>query len=169
MIWLRVGLLAAAIGLVVLALTRTGAIATPSAAAPPPEPTRVPVPEPTARPTRVPLPTLGPQMIISRTSQETPAPRPTATPSAIPRVAIVDNGYAPAQMTIPSGTTILWVNTGGDGHDVVGRGPDGLWRSGPLAPGERYERGFWIAGTYDYVCTVHPEMHGQLIVATPTT
>jgi len=103
-------------------------------------------------------------MIISRTAQQTPTPRPSPTPGGQPRVGIVDYGYAPPQLTIRPGTTILWVNTGSEGHDVVGRGPGGDWRSGPLAPGEQYERGFFIAGTYDYVCTVHPEMRGSVVV-----
>ena len=59
---------------------------------------------------------------------------------------------------------IQWANTGGEGHDVTGQGPGGTWRSGPLAPGEQYQRTFFQAGTYDYVCTVHPEMRGRLLV-----
>jgi plastocyanin len=103
-------------------------------------------------------------MIISRTARETPTPGPSPTPSSVPRVAVIDNGYAPAQLTVVPGTSILWVNSGGDGHDVTGRGPDGAWRSGPLAPGDRYQRAFYIEGAYDYLCTVHPEMRGRVVV-----
>ena len=159
MIFVRFGLLVALLIVAILALTQR--TPTPVAAT---VPVATEVVLPTPAPTRVPLPTLGPPRIISRTAQETPTPRPTATPDAVPRVAVVDNGYAPASLTVHPGTTIMWANVGGDGHDVTGRGPDGTWRSGPLAPGERYQRTFWQAGTYDYVCTVHPEMRGQLLV-----
>jgi plastocyanin len=151
-IFVRVGVLVAAVVVIALAVTQQTAV-----------PASVPTVDPILEPTRVPLPTLV-RMITSRTTEETPTPGPTATPSSVPRVAVIDNGYAPAQFTIRAGTTVLWANQGGDGHDVTGRGPDGAWRSGPMAPGERYQRAFWIAGTYDYFCSVHPEMRGQLVV-----
>jgi plastocyanin len=162
-IWLRAGLLAVIAGLLVLALTQTSAPRAPqlsaaAAAAP------TPPPEPTRPPTRVPLPTLAPQMVVSRVSRDTPAPIATSTPSAEPQVGIVDNGFLPAQMRLRLGTTVLWVNGGSDGHDVTGTGPGGDWRSGTLAPMQRYERSFELAGTYDYVCTIHPEMRGRLVV-----
>ena len=153
MIWIRVAVVVVAAAIVALAVMQKSPPAQEVLAAPTP-----------AQPTRVPLPTLAPQMIISRTAQETPTPAPTPTRSAIPRVAVIDNGYAPAQLEIGSGTTVQWANLGGDGHDVTGRGPDGVWRSGPLAPGDRYQRTFYMSGTYDYVCTVHPEMRGQVVV-----
>lgn len=162
LIWLRVGLLAAIATVVVVALTQTAATPTPPAAAPPPpEPTIVPA---TLPPTRAPFPTLGPPMIISRSARETPTPGPSPTPSSMPRVAVIDNGYAPSVVSVASGTTVLWVNSGGDGHDVTGGGPDGAWRSGPLAPGDHYQRAFYSEGAYDYVCTVHPEMRGRVVV-----
>jgi plastocyanin len=151
--------LAAIATLVILALSQTAATPAPTPSQPTPlPPTLIP------QATRVPLPTLGPPMVISRTARETPTPGPSPTPSSVPRVAVIDNGYAPSVVTVGSGTTVLWVNSGGDGHDVTGRGPDGAWRSGPLAPGDRYQRAFYMDGAYDYVCTVHPEMRGRVVV-----
>ena len=153
MIWLRLGLLALISVIVLLALSQT-------AAAPPPPP-EVPTQPPA---TRVPLPTPPPQMIISRITRETPLPRPTATPHAVPQVDLVDNGYLPAQMLVRPGTTIVWTNTGSDAHDVTGNGPGGAWRSGPLAPSDRYQRPFALVGTYDFACSIHPEMRGRIVV-----
>jgi plastocyanin len=79
-------------------------------------------------------------------------------------VDVVDYGFAPAQLTIHVGTTVTFVNAGGDGHDVTGSGPGGDWRSGPLMPAERYTRVFDLPGTYAYVCTIHPEMRGSVVV-----
>jgi len=163
-IWIRATLLAVVSGVVVLALTQTAA--TPPLQPPPSEmsPTQSLAPTGAPTPTRVPLPTAPPQMIISRLARETPMPRPTAIPSGQPRVSVVDNGYLPSQMIVQAGTGVLWVNGGSDGHDVTGNGPGGIWRSGPLAPAERYERAFSLAGTYDYACSIHPEMRGRLVV-----
>jgi plastocyanin len=156
-IWVRAGLLALVVGVAVLALTQARSVPSDSTPA-------VAAVEPTPPLTRVPLPTAPPQMVISRAARETPAPRATPTPSPEPGVALVDNGYLPAQLTVRVGSNVTWLNTGSDGHDVTGNGPGGAWRSGPLAPAERYQRQFALVGTYEYACTVHPEMRGRLVV-----
>jgi len=153
MIWLRLGILALISVVILLSLSQT-------AAAPPPPP-EVPTPPPA---TRVPLPTAQPQMIISRIARETPLPRPTATPPALPQIDLVDNGYLPAQLLVQPGTTVVWTNSGGDAHDVTGNGPGGAWRSGSLAPSDRYQRPFALVGTYDFACSIHPEMRGRIVV-----
>jgi plastocyanin len=70
-------------------------------------------------------------------------------------------------LSLHVGTSVTWVNTGSDGHDVTGTGPGGAWHSGPLAPSERYERSFALPGTYDFVCSIHPEMRGRVVVVQP--
>ena len=155
MIWFRAALVALVVGLAVVALTQTAAR---------PAPVETPTVEPTPRPTRVPLPTLAPEVVISRISRATPEPPPHIVPSGSPQVEIVDYGFSPNQMVIPLGSTVTFVNDGNDGHDVTGTGPGGDWRSGPLAPSERYSRQFALSGTYTYVCTIHPEMRGRILV-----
>ena len=169
--WVRLGLLALVLGVVAVALTQTAAAPAPVApevAAPEPRPTEPPdpppAPEPTPRPTRIPLPTAPPQMIISRLARETPLPRPTATPSTQPRVGIVDSAYLPAELTVGAGARVTWTNTGSEGHDVVGGGPGGSWGSSTLAPMESYARQFVLPGTFEYRCSVHPEMRGRIVV-----
>jgi hypothetical protein len=165
--WLRGGLLAAVIGMGLLALTQARQVAPPQATAAIPtelaEPVE-PLVEPTPRPTRVPLPTAPPQVIISRIARETPIPRPTATPYSEPRVDLVDNGYQPSELVVKVGASVLWFNAGHDGHDVTGRGPDGPWRSGLLGPADRYQRPFMQPGNYDFMCSLHPEMRGRIVV-----
>lgn len=159
MIWLRVALIAVAATIVVVALTQTKAKPVAEAS-----PTMEPTALPTAAPTRVPLPTLAPQAVISRISRETPVPTAPPAAPAQPLVEVVDYGYSPAQLTIHLGESVLFVNDGNDGHDVTGTGPGGDWRSGPLAPSERYSRPFELEGAYTYVCTFHPEMRGRITV-----
>jgi plastocyanin len=154
-IWFRAALLALAVGLVVVALAETRGVPAQTAAA---------TPAPTERPTRVPLPTLAPEAIVSRISRDTPQPLPRATQPAQPQVDVVDYGFSPGQLMVHVGATVTFVNQGSDGHDVTGGGPGGDWRSGPLAPGERYSRQFGLPGTYAYVCTIHPEMRGSVVV-----
>jgi len=154
MIWFRAILLAVVIGIAVVALSQSAAKPTPAI-------------EPTPRPTRVPLPTLAPETIISHISHATPEPpRQTSNPG-LPEVQVVDYGFSPGQLTVKLGTTVTFANGGNDGHDVTGTGPGGEWRSGPLAPSERYSRQFNLVGTYSYVCTIHPEMRGSIVVVQP--
>lgn len=151
MIFFRAAILAVVVGLAVLALTRSTTLTQPASG-------------PTPAPARVPLPTLVPQAIVSRISRETPAPPPRGAPPAQPQVEVIDYGFSPQQISVQPGASITWTNDGSDGHDVTGGGPGGEWRSGPLAPSERYTRQFDLPGTFEYVCTIHPEMRGKVIV-----
>jgi plastocyanin len=153
-IWFRAAFLAALVGIAAAALTQAA-------------PQAVPTVEPTPRPTRVPLPTLAPETIISRISRATPEPPRLANRPALPEVQVVDYGFSPAQMRVNLGATVTFANSGNDGHDVTGTGPGGEWRSGPLALSERYSRQFNLVGTYSYVCTIHPEMRGSIVVVQP--
>jgi plastocyanin len=156
-IWFRAALLALAVGLVVVALAETRVTPAQTAVA-------TAAPEPTERPTRVPLPTLAPEAVVSRISRQTPQPLPRPTLPTQPQVEVVDYGFSPGQLVVHVGATVTFVNQGSDGHDVTGGGPGGDWRSGPLAPGERYSRAFGLPGTYAYECTIHPEMRGSVVV-----
>jgi plastocyanin len=155
----RAGVLAVIVGLLVVVLTRASVEPAPAAAEPTPA-----IAAPTELPTRLRLPTLAPAAITSRISRETPAPPPRTTPAAQPQVEVIDYGFSPQQLTLRLGANVTWTNDGNDGHDVTGGGPGGEWRSGPLAPSERYTRAFNLTGTYDYVCTIHPEMRGRIFV-----
>ncbi len=162
MIWFRAALLAVVAGLAVAAVTQIKPFSPPEVATPSPE-----VVTTTPRPTRVPLPTMPREVIISRVSRDTPVPIAAPTQTADPSVEIVDYGYSPGQITINVGATVTWTNDGSDGHDVAGDGPGGIWRSGPLAPMQRYARTFDLPGTYDYACSFHPEMRGRVVVVQP--
>jgi plastocyanin len=85
-------------------------------------------------------------------------------PAAQPQVEVIDYGFSPQQISVQVGASVTWTNDGNDGHDVTGSGPGGDWHSGPLAPAERYTRQFDLQGTFDYMCTFHPEMRGRVIV-----
>ena len=80
--------------------------------------------------------------------------------------------YTPSVLTIKSGTVITMTNTDSTGvhtftsGTVDGQTPisDGIFDSNILMVGDSYERKFSQKGTYDYYCTLHTWMTGQIIV-----
>ena len=76
-------------------------------------------------------------------------------------VTAVDNEFQPATVTIDAGDTVTWVNNGNAPHDATGNG----WRTELLLSGESGSVTFDEAGSYDYICSIHPEMTGTVVVA----
>lgn len=78
-------------------------------------------------------------------------------------VAMKDIKFAPDSITVNAGDTVTWVNDDSVGHDVTG---DNFKSGDPgaMQNGDTYEHAFKKAGTFDYVCTVHPGMEGSVTV-----
>jgi plastocyanin len=71
--------------------------------------------------------------------------------------------FNPAEITIKAGDTVTWTNEDSAGHDVTGD----AFKSGAaggIGNGDTFEHTFDEAGTFDYVCTVHPGMEGTVKV-----
>lgn len=85
-------------------------------------------------------------------------------PSIVPNTKAhgPDSLYVPDPLTVRVGQTITWTNKDTDPHDVTAL--DGSFDSGPLAMGASFRWTPTRPGTYPYFCTVHPEMHGTIIV-----
>ena len=80
-------------------------------------------------------------------------------------VNIVDFKFDPAVITITAGTTVTWTEVGPTEHNTVYKGNRPLlWESDILQPGDKFSYTFTKPGTYDYWCTIHPEMLGKVIV-----
>jgi plastocyanin len=77
-------------------------------------------------------------------------------------VSIVDLAFNPATTTVSVGGTVTWTNDGQQPHTV--QWSDGEPESEQLANGDTYERTFDTAGTFDYVCGIHPQMTGSVTV-----
>jgi plastocyanin len=74
-----------------------------------------------------------------------------------------DIKFNPGNVTIKAGETVTWSNEDSASHDVTGD----AFKSGSaggLAQGDTFKHTFKKAGTYDYVCTVHPGMEGTVTV-----
>jgi LPXTG-motif cell wall-anchored protein len=126
--------------------------------------------QPTANPADAP-----PQAAASATSPAAVmSPEPSvsvrlarATTSAAQSVSIVDFAFKPGSITVNPGDTVQWTNNGKvpEGHDVTGDGLD----SGRLKSGETYSHTFNAAGTFSYICSIHPSMKGTVKVLAATS
>jgi plastocyanin len=77
-------------------------------------------------------------------------------------VSIVFRAYQPSQLTVLSGQTVTWRNSGFGPHTVTSDA--GQFDSGPLQAGVTFSYTFSAPGTYLYSCTIHPTMHGKVVV-----
>ena len=78
-----------------------------------------------------------------------------------------DRCYIPSLIVIEKGKQVTWVNEDSAFHSVTSGyydEPTDLFDSGHLDPFESYTLTFDEIGTYDYFCTLHPWMKGQVIV-----
>ncbi|WP_413809093.1 cupredoxin family copper-binding protein [Streptomyces sp. OE57] len=86
---------------------------------------------------------------------------------------VVMKGYAfgPRTLTISVGDTVTWVNQDTAPHDVKTTSGPAAIHSPMLDKGETWSFTFTAAGSYGYLCTVHPGMTGSLVVkpAAPAT
>lgn len=80
-------------------------------------------------------------------------------PAAPKTVTIADFKFG-APVTVPVGTKVTWVNRDRAPHTATGTGFD----TGTLTRGQRASHVFAKAGTYAYVCQLHPFMRGTVIV-----
>lgn len=80
-------------------------------------------------------------------------------------VKVANMAYTPASITISVGQTVTWVfDDRGTPHDVVGLADaKGVLRS-PLLTSGTWEFTFTQPGTYNYTCSLHPDMLGVVVV-----
>jgi len=70
--------------------------------------------------------------------------------------------FTPATITVHAGTIVTWVNLDDEPHTISSDA--GLFRSPALDTRERFSFKFEKAGTYHYLCTIHPRMLGTVTV-----
>ena len=66
------------------------------------------------------------------------------------------------ELTVPVGTTVKWVNKDDLPHTVVDKSKS--FRSKLLDTNGTFSFTFNNAGTFDYFCSLHPQMVGKVIV-----
>jgi plastocyanin len=77
-------------------------------------------------------------------------------------VSIVDFAFQPASVTVPVGATVTWTNNGMAPHTSTSSA--GGWDSGSLTSGQSFSFTFPRAGSFSYICTIHPSMMGTVVV-----
>ncbi len=74
---------------------------------------------------------------------------------------IIENfAFDSSDLTIKVGDTVTWTNNDGASHTVK---MDTL-ESDNLSKGDTFSFTFSDAGTYEYICSIHPSMNGKIIV-----
>ena len=75
----------------------------------------------------------------------------------------IDNfKFAPTPLTVPKGATVTWTNRDDIPHSIVIQALN--FHSHPMDTDGSTTFTFDQPGKYDYVCGLHPFMHGQIIV-----
>jgi amicyanin len=83
-----------------------------------------------------------------------------AASASMAQVNIKDYKFQPSDITINKGDTITWTNLDTVAHDIKFKDSD----SPDLKKGDTYSKTFGQAGTFDYICDIHPTMKGKVIV-----
>ncbi len=69
--------------------------------------------------------------------------------------------FSPTPLTIAAGDTVRWTNPDAIPHTSTGPG----WDTGVLLTGDANSHTFTTAGTFDYLCTIHPtQMQARIVV-----
>lgn len=76
-------------------------------------------------------------------------------------VAIQDFKFVPAIIEVAVGDTITFTNNDSAPH--TGTANDGSFDTGRLGKGESGTVTIAAAGTFDYICALHPSMKGQVV------
>jgi plastocyanin len=81
----------------------------------------------------------------------------------------ISKAYDPSPLTVKTGTSVTWTNNDSSIHTVTSGLPEKgdvgtLFDSSLISPGNTFVHAFDKQGTFDYSCTLHPFMHGQVIV-----
>jgi plastocyanin len=96
-----------------------------------------------------------------------PIPCPAEDPNnaatgPVATVSMDHNTFIPGEITVARGTTVTWVNNETMPHTVVS--PNQGFRSKTLVKDAKFSFTFTTPGDYDYLCSIHPNMKGKIIV-----
>ena len=75
-------------------------------------------------------------------------------------IDIKNFAFSPATLNIAKGTTVTWINLDSATHKIK----SDSFNSNFLAQRGKFSFTFKTAGTFNYICSIHPNMKGQIIV-----
>jgi plastocyanin len=85
---------------------------------------------------------------------------PVASASGTARVRIADFTFKPGALTVGAGTRVSFSNADGVAHTAT----SGSFDTGHIDPGRSVVVRFSRRGTFSYHCSIHPSMHGKIVV-----
>lgn len=103
----------------------------------------------------------------SSRAQARAASRPHAHAANDPSDTISDFQFTPGSLTIHVGDTVTWTNNGPSEHTATANNHS--FDTGLLKKGQSASHTFSQAGTFAYICTIHPFMHGTIVVLAAST
>ena len=80
-------------------------------------------------------------------------------------VSIANFAFSPGTVTIQEGDSVTWTNNDSTPHTATGNGFD----TEAISPGQSSTVPFATAGNYTYVCSIHPQMSGTVVVEAAAT
>lgn len=99
--------------------------------------------------------------LVSNSRSAVAAPAASAKP---PPITISNYMFKPGVLTVARGATVTWINEDEDVHTIKSKDGPETFQSPALETGAHYGFTFHHAGTYHYVCSVHPYMRGAIVV-----
>jgi plastocyanin len=88
---------------------------------------------------------------------------PPASERRVVELRISGLRYERAELRVPVGTTVRWINRDPVAHTVTA--DEGAWTSPLIGPGDVFEHTFTSVGETSYHCTPHPFMQGRITVS----
>jgi amicyanin len=87
----------------------------------------------------------------------------TPTAPVVGDAVSIDNfAFSPATLTVYVGRAVTWTNHDEEPHTVAAN--DGSFHSPGMDANGTYSFTFTKPGTFDYLCSIHPFMHGTVVV-----
>src|SRR6516165_1668744 len=90
--------------------------------------------------------------------------KPASAPPRVVAVAIREFKFEPATVTVHEGDTVNWKNDDFVPHTATEDVNKPGFDSGPIQTGAAWHYVARNKGTYNYICTLHPNMQGKLVV-----
>lgn len=95
----------------------------------------------------------------TQTSNSQPA-TDTTTPVSDNAIGIQNFAFSPVVLTVKKGTTVTWTNSDSTPHQIK----SATFNSSQLSKGQSFSFTFDTAGSFNYICSIHPSMTGKIIV-----
>lgn len=99
----------------------------------------------------------------NQTSAPRPAPapaQPAETQSNLNAINIENFSFSPNTLTVKKGMAVTWTNNDSAPHTIK----SAAFNSEVLNKGQSFSFTFNEAGTFNYYCSLHPAMTGEIIV-----